>query len=813
LAFWGPESLVKAIGEVSRAMQDDRVDLIQRLLAMDLLAWILQADPAMRPQSVELIISHPFFEDSTDDIDPFVNAYDGSALVNVRVRLCRLTSEFGKQHNGKLGIVVAYERNESKFTVQIDPGSYSGVAQPEYKGGCNKQGLIKVDYQNLVRLYDPVTDEEWKCGHFHAAASIGDQARVSFMLKHGIGRGGHDEHFLPANVESMSMRATDLTDFRMDSSVIDSPRTEGSNLEGAKQIGKEIENDASGKRKVKSKCRFLNSREPLLGRSALQLAAVEGHTEVVELLLAQPGIDVDSVDHCGQTVVHTMLAALSDEGGFVSEAHEDALLDVLEAICAKADLNTVDQNGHTAFSLGLLSINDKVKHLMAQLQKDMRVLHNMKEMKSFTVDDFMFAWNSDRTSKKQLEAQLWDTCDKCLSRPNTKAKRLYLEENIYPLPIFEAEHRFEKLRALANRKNDEIIHETHRVRDRDIKSDSKGMELCTVRSFGKIRHPLPPDTREELLRLAHTDQCQQEVDEGVFVLLVRALATQATSVFQDKLMRALGEDSAVAGFAPENPPEDDSTLARKLVFLGPVKASKRMAVKVREYRLEAVEAERSTPSNDVFQEEAEEQARQAAKKQWPHIQNLGDSLRATVECASAADMFDAWKRVQAEFSIVDAGVDGRTESNGRLKNNLLTEKLKPPDMLINVVFEAEGYSMVAEIQIHLREIHRLKQERHLHYEIGRAQDIFAIRRSVLGPGEVNEDEARAGAAEELREQAAEPSDSDTHPATLRKIENMEREISRLRDQLADHELKAFDAEQEVMQSVRKLGASMSRILD
>jgi len=62
LAYWGPESLVKAIGEVSRAMQDDRTDLAQRLFAMDLLAWMLQADPKMRPETCFTVISHPFFE-------------------------------------------------------------------------------------------------------------------------------------------------------------------------------------------------------------------------------------------------------------------------------------------------------------------------------------------------------------------------------------------------------------------------------------------------------------------------------------------------------------------------------------------------------------------------------------------------------------------------------------------------------------------------------------------------------------------------------------------------------------------------------
>eukprot|EP00618_Florenciella_parvula_P039376 CAMPEP_0119518332 /NCGR_PEP_ID=MMETSP1344-20130328/34975_1 /TAXON_ID=236787 /ORGANISM="Florenciella parvula, Strain CCMP2471" /LENGTH=123 /DNA_ID=CAMNT_0007556013 /DNA_START=1 /DNA_END=368 /DNA_ORIENTATION=- len=85
-------------------------------------------------------------------------------------------------------------------------------------------------------------------------------------------------------------------------------------------------------------------------------------------------------------------------------------------------------------------------------------------------------------------------------------------------------------------------------------------------------------------------------------------------------------------------------------------------------------------------------------------------------------MLDAWKSVSQEFTI--------TNDHGRLKNNLTTTKRKPPDMLINVLFDGGGYTMVAEIQIHLRSIHRLKQEQHFLYEVSRADGIHALRHSL-----------------------------------------------------------------------------------
>ena len=56
-----------------------------------------------------------------------------------------------------------------------------------------------------------------------------------------------------------------------------------------------------------------------------------------------------------------------------------------------------------------------------------------------------------------------------------------------------------------------------------------------------------------------------------------------------------------------------------------------------------------------------------------------------------------------------------------MKTKFKQDKIQaPPDLLINVVFDSTfGYSLVAEVQIHLRSIHQIKQEDHILYEIRR----------------------------------------------------------------------------------------------
>ena len=133
----------------------------------------------------------------------------------------------------------------------------------------------------------------------------------------------------------------------------------------------------------------VNQLEPLLGRSALQLASMEGNVEMVEVLLDAPGVDVDLLDAAGQTgakictfpsepayppprpplpipphrlhlttlrplpAVHTVITMLSDADMAPAPEFEKHLVRVLDLLCHQAELMTSDKLGRSCFAIGL----------------------------------------------------------------------------------------------------------------------------------------------------------------------------------------------------------------------------------------------------------------------------------------------------------------------------------------------------------------------------------------------------------------------------------------------------------------------------
>ena len=171
-------------------------------------------------------------------------------------------------------------------------------------------------------------------------------------------------------------------------------------------------------------------------------------------------------------------------------------------------------------------------------------------------------------------------------------------------------------------------------------------------------------------------------------------------LFRDKITEALDDDYFEADYSPEDAElhlEDPRIADKQVLFNAPVKNPKRMAVKVADKRGSAKDP----------------------KKNWPHTQALGDCLRCSIECPDAESMLRAWCQIRRVFKM--------RHGRGRLKNRLLMNEI-PPDMLLNGQFTAAGgFQMMAEIQIHLRAIHALKQQNHLYYEIQRANTINEIR--------------------------------------------------------------------------------------
>ena len=117
------------------------------------------------------------------------------------------------------------------------------------------------------------------------------------------------------------------------------------------------------------------------------------------------------------------------------------------------------------------------------------------------------------------------------------------------------------------------------------------------------------------------------------------------------------------------------------IYFAPVKGLERTLVKFDEYRAE------SDPG------------------QWPITPQIRDTLRAKLEAPNGDVFASAANALMSEFGI--------REGRGRLKNNLIIDKHQPPNMLINLVFDAPGGlpPITAEVQLYLRDIEKINEVR------------------------------------------------------------------------------------------------------
>ena len=104
----------------------------------------------------------------------------------------------------------------------------------------------------------------------------------------------------------------------------------------------------------------------------------------------------------------------------------------------------------------------------------------------------------------------------------------------------------------------------------------------------------------------------------------------------------------------------------------------------------------------------DEYASEAGANQWPVAPQVRDMLRAKIEAPNGDAFADATDAIVSTFDI--------REGNGRLKNNLMTEKHQPPNVLVNLVLRPPGMPPItAEVQIYLRDIEQLIE--HRYYEV------------------------------------------------------------------------------------------------
>ena len=83
-------------------------------------------------------------------------------------------------------------------------------------------------------------------------------------------------------------------------------------------------------------------------------------------------------------------------------------------------------------------------------------------------------------------------------------------------------------------------------------------------------------------------------------------------------------------------------------------------------------------------------------------------LRAKIEAPNGDVFADAADAIMTAFDV--------RGGNGRFKNNLMTEKHQPPNLLINLILHPPDMpAITAEVQIYLRGIEDLNE--HRYYEV------------------------------------------------------------------------------------------------
>jgi hypothetical protein len=99
-------------------------------------------------------------------------------------------------------------------------------------------------------------------------------------------------------------------------------------------------------------------------------------------------------------------------------------------------------------------------------------------------------------------------------------------------------------------------------------------------------------------------------------------------------------------------------------------------------------------------------------KRMPTAMHLLDLVRGLVVCPTPEDMALAFATVSTHFQVL------------RVKNSFASES--PPNgfrqILLNVLFDAEGYAMVCEIQLNLKEYVAVKHQIHKFYSFVRCED-------------------------------------------------------------------------------------------
>jgi hypothetical protein len=335
----------------------------------------------------------------------------------------------------------------------------------------------------------------------------------------------------------------------------------------------------------------------------------------------------------------------------------------------------------------------------------------------FPKSEFVVLWRhcQQKFKEDRLIEELLNATEFCLTKPSKYWS--YLEECIFPLPIFEDVETFSRLQDIAESGQYQFQRQIEPIVMQLMKEDEDKTGGKIFNANAKIQRvgslaSITRDVRMPLLELPVTkdlvQMCSDEafkryVDETVLAGLLVTCAERAFDNFKEALRDALPRATMEKKHS-----EGVGKIRVRCRRDKSVKSMPRLRAKVEEY---AMKAQKRGTANDEF----------------PFSAKIGDVLRASVTVENAEDMVYVWEQLKKKFVVV------------RMKNKFLAarqsiekfESIGFPDIHANVLFDVPGVEkmqIIAEIQIHLRFILEIGRSDHKLYEIVRAESM----RSLLG---------------------------------------------------------------------------------
>ena len=474
----------------------------------------------------------------------------------------------------------------------------------------------------------------------------------------------------------------------------------------------------------------VNKAEPLLGKTAMHLAAEYGHSECVSALV-DGGANTQIIDLNNNTPLLSVLALHENSKDGPSAEH----MSILNLLINKHDMNSSQRNtaGQTALDSAKSSKWPEIRRVAAQV-----VAVLLSNMEPFDPDLFKQCW-MDPSLTSSLQHSLQTTLTVLMTLPITSKKIKYLKEHIIPLDIWDDHQSFANLQKLVKACEHVILSKACAIRDEMIRNENgDNGDGESIGELDSIVGGSPQVFNADVVAAFGMEikpPYQNTCESNVCVPLLHLMNEQAAEYFESELKRVFPGASYAA---------EDST-SQQVVCIARAKGEPRMGEKVLEYRAEDLLDQCKAKGIEVQStDETDPDALHAllmvhapevvAAATWhpSSIAQVRDCLRCTVDCATPKVMWKTFCQMQTGFKL--------KEGNGRLKNNMnprinsmaMGDDAKPPDILANVILAPSvefgiSYSLVVEVQIHLREINELKHQNHILYKIRRAESAAKLR--------------------------------------------------------------------------------------